>query len=81
MKLKVKNFNWLAGRPVVVLNDKSAKKMNVFVDDRIEILNSKKVYAVVDIFPRLVRTNQIGLSQELSKILKLKNGTIVEVSS
>ncbi len=81
MKLKVKNFNWLAGRPVVVLNDKSAKKMNVFVDDRVAISNSKKVYAVVDIFPKLVRTNQIGLSQELSKILKIKNGTTVEVSS
>jgi len=81
VKLKVKNFNWLAGRPVVVLNDKSAKKMNVFVDDRVAISNSKKVYAVVDIFPKLVRTNQIGLSQELSKILKLKNGATVEVSS
>ena len=81
MKLKVKNFNWLAGRPVVILNDKSAKKMNVFVDDRVAISNSKKVYAVVDIFPKLVRTNQIGLSQELSKILKIKNGTTVEVSS
>jgi len=81
VKLKVKNFNWLAGRPVVVLNDKSAKKMNVFVDDRVAISNSKKVYAVVDIFPKLVRTNQIGLSQELSKILKIKNGTTVEVSS
>jgi len=28
MKLKIKNFNWLAGRPVVILNDKTAKKMN-----------------------------------------------------
>ena len=81
MKLKIKNFNWLAGRPVVILNDKTAKKMNVFVDDRIAISNSKKVYAVVDIFPKLVKENEIGLSQELSGILKLKNKSIVEVSA
>lgn len=81
MKLKIKNFNWLAGRPVAVLNDKAAKKLNVFADDRIAISNSKRVYAVVDIFPKLVKTNQIGLSQELSKILKLKNGSTVEVGT
>jgi putative thymidine phosphorylase len=81
VKLKIKNFNWLAGRPVVILNDKTAKKMNVFVDDRIAISNSKKIYAVVDIFPRLVGKCEIGLSEELSKILKLKNGATVEVSS
>ena len=81
MNLKIKNFNWLAGRPVVVLNDKTAKKMNVFVDDRVAISNSKKVYAVVDIFPKLVKEDEIGLSQELNEILKLKNKSIVEVSA
>lgn len=81
MKLKIKNFNWLAGRPVVILNDKTAKKMNVFVDDRIMLSSSKKVYAVVDIFPKLVKKNEIGLSQELSEILELKNKSLVEVSS
>ena len=81
MKLKIRNLNWLAGRPVVILNDKTAKKMNVFADDRIAISNSKKIYAVVDIFPKLVRKNEIGLSQELSRILKLKNKSIVEVSA
>ena len=82
MKLKIKNFNWLAGRPVAILNDETAKKLNVFVDDRITIrTNSKKIYAVTDIFPRLVKKNQIGLSQELNKALKLKNKSIVEVGS
>ena len=55
MKLKIKNFNWLAGRPVVILNDETAKILNVHVDDRIALTNSKKVYAVVDIFPKLVK--------------------------
>jgi AMP phosphorylase len=81
MKLKVKNLKWLAGRPVAILNDKTAKKINVFVDDRIAITNTKKIYAVTDIFPRLIKKSQIGLSQELSKILKAKNNELVEVSS
>ncbi len=79
MKLKIKNLEWLAGRPVAILNDVTSKKMNVFVDDRIEILNSKKVYAVVDIFPKLVKNNEIGLSKELSKILGMKNNSSIEV--
>jgi putative thymidine phosphorylase len=81
MKLKIRNFNWYAGKPVVFLNDKTAKKMNVFVNDRIAITHNKKVYAIVDIFPKLIKKNQIGLSHELSRILELKNGTKVEVSS
>ncbi len=81
MKLKIKNFNWLAGRPVVILNDETAQKMNVFVDDRIVISNSEKVYAVVEIFPKLVKKNEMGLSQELSKILKLKNRSVVDVNA
>jgi len=81
MKLKIKNFNWLAGGPVVILNDKTAKKSNIHVNDRIVLSNSKKVYAVVDIFPRLVEKNEIGLSNEVSEILKLKNKTYVEVSA
>lgn len=79
MKLKIKNLNWLAGRPVVILNNETAKKLNVFVNDRIEIKNSKRVYAVVDIFPKLAKKNQLGLSHELTRILKLKNGEQVEV--
>ncbi|MFH0712135.1 MAG: thymidine phosphorylase [archaeon] len=80
MKLKIKNFNWLAGRPVAILNDRTAKKINVFVNDRIAITNSKKIYAVTDIFSKLVKENELGVSQELSSILKLKNKSVVEVS-
>jgi len=80
VKLKIKNFNWYAGRPVVFLNDKTAKKMNAFVDDRVAIINSKKVYAIVDIFPKLVKQNEIGISHELTRILKLRTGSRVEVS-
>jgi AMP phosphorylase len=82
MKLKVKNFNWQAGHPIVILSDKTAKKMNVFVDDRVAITTpKKKVYAVVDIFSKLVQDDEIGISHELSRIIKIKNKSKVEVSS
>ncbi|MAH49435.1 hypothetical protein CMI37_26670 [Candidatus Pacearchaeota archaeon] len=81
MKLKIKNFNWLAGRPVVILNGETAKKLNVHVDDRIALTSSKKVYAVVDIFSKLVKKNEIGLSNEVSAVLKSKNKSTIEVST
>src|SRR3989344_2165198 len=80
MKLRIKNFNWIAGRPVVILNEETAKRLNVFANDRIAITFPKKVYAVVDIFPKLVKKNEIGLSEELSKVIGLKNKTYIEVS-
>jgi len=82
MKLKVKNFNWLAGRPVVILNNETAKKLNVHVDDRVylQFSRTKKIYAVVDIFQRVIKTGEIGLSHEISSFLKIKNHSYIEVS-
>ena len=82
MKLKIKNFNWQAGKPVVFLNEKAAKKMNVFVGDRVAITTSKKkMYAIVDVFSKIVNQNEIGISHELGRILKLKTKAKVEVST
>jgi len=81
MKLKVKNLEWLAGRPVAILNDKTAKKINVYVDERIQIINSKKFHAVVDIFSKIIKEDEIGLSQELSKIMNLREGTYVDIQT
>ncbi len=81
MELKIKNFNWHAGRPVVFLNDRTAKKMDVFVEDRVSISKRKKVHAIVDIFSREVAPNEIGISYELGKLLQLKTGTKVDVSA
>jgi AMP phosphorylase len=81
MRLRIKNLNWLAGRPVAILNDKTAKNLNIFVNDRVEIRNSKKVYAIIDIFPKLIGDDEIGLSKELSDVLKLKNKSYVKVST
>ena len=80
MNLKVKNLNWLAGRPVVILNNETAKKLNVHVDERVAIRNSHKIYAVVDIFEKAVKTGEIGLSHEISSMLNVKSNSHIEVS-
>ena len=79
MRLRVKNLNWLAGRPVVFLDMKTAKHMDIAVNERVLITNRKRVYAVVDIFSEVVKEDEIGLSRELTEILSAKNGEVLEV--
>ncbi len=81
MRLRVKNFNWIAGRPVVILNSETAEKLDVHVDERVALSNSKKIYAVVDIFEKIIKNGEIGLSNEILKILKVKSGSIIEVDN
>jgi len=79
MKLKIRNLDWLAGRPVVFLNEKTAKKLNIFVNKRVELKGTKKVQAVVDIFSKVVGKKEIGLSKELTKILEMKDNSLVDI--
>ncbi len=79
MRLKVKNFNWLAGRPVVVLHSQTAKRLNVFQNDRVCLENKHKFYAVVDIFPKLVKEDEIGLSEEVTQAFSAKTGNRLDV--
>ncbi|MEI6058342.1 MAG: thymidine phosphorylase [archaeon] len=82
MILKSRNLNWLAGRPVVILNSETAKKLNINVNERLGIKNprtKKTVYAVVDIFSRLVKENYLGLSREVIQVLNTKDNEKLEV--
>jgi AMP phosphorylase len=78
MRLKIKNLDWLAGRPVIILNNYTAKKLNVRPDERVS-LNGRKIYAVVDIFNKIVLNDEIGISEELSVLLHKKNKDLIEV--
>jgi len=81
MKLKAKNLNWLAGRPVVILSREISKKINVHVNERVLLKHkNKKIYAVVDIFSEILKGEEIGLSKEISSFLKTEKNAIVEVS-
>ena len=80
MKLKVKNLKWLAGRPVVILDRKTAEKLSINVDERIALYyDSKKIYAVVDIFEKFVKSDEIGISHEVSRILKVPDKFRLEI--
>ncbi|HRZ85723.1 MAG TPA: thymidine phosphorylase [Candidatus Paceibacterota bacterium] len=80
MKLKVKFSNWKAGRPIAILNDKTALRMSANVNDRILIThNSKKTIAVIDISSKMVKDREIILSVEVLSQLNLKNSEIVNV--
>jgi putative thymidine phosphorylase len=80
MNLKIKNLDWLAGRPVVFLTKKTAQKMNVHVDERVCLRDGKKVFAVVDIFDKVVKDDEVGISHEVNRILNEKENTRIEVS-
>ncbi len=82
MKLKAKILRWLAGRPVVILSPETAKSLNINVNERIGLVyQKKKVYAIVDIFSGLIEEGEIGLSEEISPYLSIRNGSLIEVSS
>ena len=82
MKLKTKNLRWSAGRPVVIINEVASKRLNVHVDEKIYIRHhGKKIFAVVDIFQGLVKSNEIGMSKEVSIVLKSIDGEPVEIES
>ena len=82
MKLKIKNLDWQAGRPVAILNAKTAKSLNVSVGERIFFkAGSRSVYSIIDLSPNEVKDGQVGLSRELSSVLKKKTNDYLEISN
>jgi len=81
MKLKVKILNWSAGRPVAILHVHTAEKLGVAVNERIELkFNSTKAISVVDLAKKLLDENEIVLSTEISDLLKVHAGDLIEIS-
>ncbi len=86
MELKIKILKWSAGIPVVMLNEKTAKKIGIFTKDRIFMKtfskNPKKISSIVDITENheLVKENEIAVTSELKDALELKVGQKVEIS-
>ena len=80
MKLKTKILNLRAGRPVAILHKRTAEKLSVNIDDRITLSkNSKKVISIVDIATGLLKRDEVALSEEIVKSLKVKEGECVEI--
>jgi putative thymidine phosphorylase len=84
MRLKVKFLKWSAGIPVAMLHEETAEQAGIHTRGRILIKTCskkpKELVAVVDVVKnKLVRKNEIALSSEIKKRMKIKEGQIVEI--
>ena len=81
MELKVKLLDWSAGVPVVMLNQKTAKKMGVRIKDRISIkTNSEDMTTIVDTIGKWVGRNEIAVTSEIRHRLNLKKGQRIDIA-
>jgi len=84
MELKVKFLKWSAGIPVAMLNQKTAKKLGVHVQDKISIKTlskyPKETSTIIDTITGLIKEKEIAVSSELKKRLELRKGQKVDVT-
>jgi AMP phosphorylase len=80
MLLKVKSLNLMTGKPVAILNEKTAKQLAIYVGERVRIRNKHSLVAIVDVAKGLLKENEIALSAEVLKELNISEGYAVDVS-
>ncbi|MFH1359231.1 MAG: thymidine phosphorylase [archaeon] len=81
MKLRVKKLRFLAGRPVCMIHEDTAKELSLHVGNRISIKNNKnkKIISVVDTVSEIISKNEIAVSESIINHLNLKNKEQVDV--
>lgn len=84
MILKIKTWDWSAGLPVAMLNRKTAQKLSVHPEDRINIKTigkkRKEVSTLIDVINGFVKENEIVVSSELKQYFDFQDGQKVEVN-
>ena len=84
MKLKIKFLKWSAGIPVAMLHKDTASKLGVQTKGRISLKKltkyTREFNTVVNTVEGLVRKNEIAVSSEIRKIMKLKRGQNIDVN-
>lgn len=85
MLLKAKVLQLLAGRPIAIVHEDTAKWLNLHVGERVRIkrYNQKQeIVAPIDITggTTILDREEIALSQEIIQELRLRNKEIVEIS-
>ncbi len=81
MLLKVKSLKLLTGRPVAVLHENTAKILSVAQGDRIRIRNKHSIVAVVNIATGMLKENEVSLSAEIMKRIKVREHYAIDVCS
>lgn len=80
MELKIKRIKLQAGRPIAFLTEKSAKKLDLHIGDRVQISqNGFKTIASVDI-SSLVKEKEVAFSEEVFDYINLDIKKIVTIS-
>ncbi|MDI6807053.1 MAG: thymidine phosphorylase, partial [Candidatus Aenigmarchaeota archaeon] len=81
MKLKTKLLGLeTGGKPIVVLNVSDAEDLGIRSSARVELSYSgKKLTAIVNTSPKLIKIGMIGVSEEVKKSLGLKEENIINV--
>ncbi len=85
MLLKVKPLKLLAGKPIAILHEETARFLNLHVGKRIRIKGygrKKEIVAPIDLTGgrTMLSKGEIALSQEIIKTLNLKSKAIIEIS-
>lgn len=81
MKLKVKVLRFLAGRPIAVLNQSTANRINVHVGERIELSKyADSIVSIVDVSKDFIGKEEVAVSEEIIESLNIKENDEVEVS-
>ena len=80
MLLKVHHLNWSAGRPVIILNKKTADKLGANVNERISLKNhSGEFLATLDTAQGLVKEDEVAVSKEVGQLMKVARNDKLEV--
>ncbi len=85
MLLKVKALHLLAGRPIAILHEETARYLNLHVGERVKIKRygkKREIVAPVNLTggETILKRDEIALSQEIIHELSLKSREIIEIS-
>lgn len=80
MQLKVKIFEFSAGRPIAIINQRTADKINVHVGERISMSKyGDSVIAMIDVSKDFVKQDEIAVSEEVLEALSISEGDFIEI--
>lgn len=81
MELKVKIFEFSAGRPIAILNSHTAARISVHVGERIIVSKfGDRIIAMADVSKDFLKENEIAVSKEVMEAINVGEGDHVEVS-
>lgn len=82
--MKTRIFDIEAGKFISIINEIDAKELGIFPLDRIEILNpknKKSIHTVVDVTNTMVAEDEVGIFEDVKKVLEVKELDKVEVKA